>query len=114
MNASHSAANQRRILVSGGGIGGNAVALQLLRAGIRATVVERADAPRPGGQAVDLRGLSGEVAERMGLMPGIRNYQLDERGIVMVDSEGRTCCACPPRCSTARALSPRSSSPVAT
>ncbi|MFD0361908.1 FAD-dependent monooxygenase [Nocardia sp. GCM10030253] len=90
MNANSAApTNQPRVLVSGGGIGGNAVALQLLRAGIRATVVERADAPRPGGQAVDLRGPSREVAERMGLMPGIRKYQLDERGIVMVDSEGK-------------------------
>ncbi|WP_280432026.1 FAD-dependent monooxygenase [Nocardia brasiliensis] len=80
---------QPRILVAGGGIGGNAVALQLLRAGIRATVVERAAAPRPGGQAVDLRGPSAEVAERMGLMPGIRAVQLDERGMKFVDAAGR-------------------------
>ncbi|MGW0250920.1 FAD-dependent monooxygenase [Nocardia goodfellowii] len=79
---------QPRILVSGGGIGGNAVALQLLRAGIRATVVERATAPRPGGQSVDLRGASGEVAERMGLMPGIRERQMDERGLIHVDGKG--------------------------
>ncbi|PXX63267.1 2-polyprenyl-6-methoxyphenol hydroxylase-like FAD-dependent oxidoreductase [Nocardia tenerifensis] len=78
-----------RILIAGGGIGGNAVALQLLRAGIRATVVERADAPRPGGQAVDLRGPSREVADRMNLLPGIREYQLDERGMKFVDAEGR-------------------------
>ncbi|MFC9440871.1 FAD-dependent monooxygenase [Nocardia sp. NPDC057030] len=80
---------QPRILIAGGGIGGNAVALQLLRAGIRATVVERAEAPRPGGQAVDLRGPSVEVAERMNLMPGIRKYQLDERGMKFVDAAGR-------------------------
>lgn len=78
-----------RVLVSGGGIAGNAVALQLLRAGIRPTVIERAATPRPGGQAVDLRGPSRIVAERMGLMPGIRRYQLDERGMVYVDSTGR-------------------------
>ncbi|MFX0580174.1 FAD-dependent monooxygenase [Nocardia nepalensis] len=89
MSTNHSATSQPRILVCGGGIGGNAVALQLLRAGIRATVVERAAAPRPGGQAVDLRGPSVEVAERMGLMPGIRKSQLDERGMVFVDSEGK-------------------------
>ncbi|MFC9892958.1 FAD-dependent monooxygenase [Nocardia sp. NPDC127579] len=80
--------NQPRILVSGGGIGGNAVALQLLRAGIRATVVERATAPRPGGQSVDLRGASGAVAERMGLMDSIRKRQMDERGVVFVDDNG--------------------------
>ncbi|MCC3328169.1 FAD-dependent monooxygenase [Nocardia abscessus] len=84
-----SVSSQLRVLVAGGGIGGNAVALQLLRSGIRATVVERAAAPRPGGQAVDLRGPSREVAERMGMMPGIREYQLDERGMKYVDDAGR-------------------------
>ncbi|MQY20831.1 FAD-dependent monooxygenase [Nocardia macrotermitis] len=79
-----------RILVSGGGIAGNAVALQLLRAGITVTIVERATAPRPGGQAVDLRGPSREVAERMGLMPAIGKSQLQELGITYVDPRGRT------------------------
>ena len=78
------------ILVSGGGIAGNAVALQLLRAGLRVTVAERAAAPRPGGQAVDLRGPSREVAERMGLMPAIAKYQLEELGISYIDHKGRT------------------------
>ncbi|MEV6426741.1 FAD-dependent monooxygenase [Nocardia sp. NPDC051463] len=84
-----STTRSRHVLVSGGGIAGNAVALQLLRAGIHTTVVERAPEPRPGGQAVDLRGPSREVAERMGLMPGIRKYQLDERGMAYVDENGR-------------------------
>ncbi|MFI5715125.1 FAD-dependent monooxygenase [Nocardia sp. NPDC051750] len=78
-----------RVLISGGGIAGNAVALQLSRAGIRPTLIERAPAPRPGGQAVDLRGPSRIVAEQMGLMPGISRYQLDERGMVHVDAAGR-------------------------
>jgi 2-polyprenyl-6-methoxyphenol hydroxylase-like FAD-dependent oxidoreductase len=84
-----STTNTLHVLVSGGGIAGNAVALQLLRAGIRTTIVERAAQPRPGGQAVDLRGPSREAAERMGLMPGIRKYQLDERGMAYVDDQGR-------------------------
>lgn len=77
------------VLVSGGGIAGNAVALQLLRNGFRTTVVERATAPRPGGQAVDLRGPSKEAAERMGLMAGIAKYQLEERGMAYVDGDGK-------------------------
>ncbi|WP_433733808.1 FAD-dependent monooxygenase [Nocardia sp. CA-129566] len=84
-----STTNTLHILISGGGIAGNALALQLLRAGIRTTVVERAPKPRPGGQAVDLRGPSREIAERMGIMPGIREYQLDERGMAYVDEHGR-------------------------
>ncbi|WP_067693421.1 FAD-dependent monooxygenase [Nocardia jejuensis] len=78
-----------RILVAGGGIAGNAVALQLLRAGVATTVVERADAPRPGGQAVDLRSASREVAERMGLMEGIAKFQLHEEGLNLVDRKGK-------------------------
>ncbi|MFE3954522.1 FAD-dependent monooxygenase [Nocardia sp. NPDC059091] len=88
-------ANSLHILVSGGGIAGNAVALQLLRAGARVTVVERATAPRPGGQAVDLRAASKEVAERMGLMPGIRKYQLEELGMAWVDRKGTEYAALP-------------------
>ncbi|MFG1773502.1 FAD-dependent monooxygenase [Nocardia salmonicida] len=76
------------VLVSGGGIAGNAVALQSLRNGIRTTVVERAAVPRPGGQAVDLRGPSKEAAQRMGLMAGIAEYQLDERGMSYIDGDG--------------------------
>ncbi|MBF6182140.1 FAD-dependent monooxygenase [Nocardia otitidiscaviarum] len=77
-----------RVLVCGGGIAGNAVALQLLRAGIPTTVVEWATAPRPGGQAVDLRGPSREVAERMGLMAGVHEYRLHEEGMLLVDRRG--------------------------
>ncbi|REJ07695.1 FAD-binding monooxygenase [Microbacterium bovistercoris] len=78
-----------RVLVSGAGIAGLALALQLIRAGIRTTVVERAAAPRPGGQAVDLRGASREVAERMGLLPGIERRRVHEIGMSYVDARGR-------------------------
>lgn len=77
------------VLVSGGGIAGLALAVQLVRSGIRTTVVERAAAPRPGGQAVDLRGASRAVAERMGLMPGIDRRRVHEEGMAYVDGKGR-------------------------
>jgi 2-polyprenyl-6-methoxyphenol hydroxylase-like FAD-dependent oxidoreductase len=77
------------VLVSGGGIAGLGLALQLVRSGIRTTVVERATAPRPGGQAVDLRGASREVADRMGLMPGIDRRRVHEEGMAYVDGKGR-------------------------
>jgi 2-polyprenyl-6-methoxyphenol hydroxylase-like FAD-dependent oxidoreductase len=78
-----------RILIVGGGIAGNALALTLARNGLVPTVVEQAAAPRPGGQAVDLRGPSRDVADRMGIMPGIRRRQLDEKGMSFVDAGGR-------------------------
>ena len=78
------------VLISGAGIAGIATALQLVRDGVSTTVVERAPEPRPGGQAVDLRGASREAAERMGLMPGIRAHQLHEKGMVYVDGRGRS------------------------
>jgi len=77
------------VLVSGGGIAGLALALQLVRSGIRTTVLERAEAPRPGGQAVDLRGASREVAERMGILPGIDRLRVHEEGMAYVDGEGK-------------------------
>lgn len=78
-----------RVLVSGAGIAGLALALQLVRNNISVTVVERAEAPRPGGQAVDLRGASRVVAERMGLLPAIEPYRLHEEGLAYVDGRGR-------------------------
>src|SRR3954454_7121151 len=52
----------RQVLVVGAGIGGPALAFWLHRAGFAITVVERAPRLRPGGQAVDLRGIAREVA----------------------------------------------------
>ncbi|MEU8233636.1 FAD-dependent monooxygenase [Actinoplanes sp. NPDC048967] len=78
-----------RVLISGGGIAGPALAHWLGRHGIGATIVERAVAPRPGGQTVDIRGAARGVVERMGLLATIRARCVDERGVALVDSSGR-------------------------
>lgn len=77
------------ILVSGAGIAGPALAYWLRRAGCAVTVVERAPAPRPGGQTVDLRGAGREVIARMGLMEQARALSVEQRGIVTVDAADR-------------------------
>ena len=76
------------VLVSGGGIAGPALASWLTRHRVAVTVVERAPAPRPGGQAVDLRGAARTVAARMGLLDPIRAVSLDQRGIAWVRADG--------------------------
>src|SRR3954447_17753205 len=78
----------RTVLISGGGIAGLALASALAGRGISVTVVERAPALRPGGQAVDLRGAARTVAERMGLLDTIRAVSLDQRGIAWVRDDG--------------------------
>ncbi|MFJ9457887.1 FAD-dependent monooxygenase [Kitasatospora sp. NPDC101447] len=77
------------ILVSGGGIAGPALAHWLRRHGFNPTVVERAPGPRPGGQAVDLRGAARTVVERMGLTERVRALCVDQRGVALVDRRGR-------------------------
>ena len=77
------------ILISGAGIAGPALAYWLSSAGHDVTVVERAAAVRPGGQAVDLRGAGRTVVERMGVMDRVRSVALDQRGVAWVDARGR-------------------------
>ncbi len=79
----------RSVLISGASIAGPALAYWLRAGGFEPTVVERAPAPRPGGQTVDLRGAGRTVVERMGLMDRVRAVSLDQRGIAYVDSAGR-------------------------
>jgi 2-polyprenyl-6-methoxyphenol hydroxylase-like FAD-dependent oxidoreductase len=77
-----------RILISGAGIAGLAQAYWLDRHGFDVTVVERAAEPRPGGQAIDVRGPALTVAERMGILPGLRRFKTDMRGSSAVDAAG--------------------------
>lgn len=78
-----------KVLISGAGIAGPALASRLTRAGCQVTVVERAPEPRTGGQAVDLRGAGRTVMERMGLLERARELALDQRGFALVDRHGR-------------------------
>jgi 2-polyprenyl-6-methoxyphenol hydroxylase-like FAD-dependent oxidoreductase len=78
-----------RVLISGGGIAGPAAAFWLHRAGARVTIVETAAGPRPGGHAVDVRGIARTVVERMGLLETVKDNRVDERGIAIVDRNNR-------------------------
>jgi len=79
----------RDVLISGASIAGPALAYWLSQHGFTTTVVERAPAPRTGGQTVDLRGAGRTVIERMGLMERVRGLSLDQRGIAFVGADGQ-------------------------
>src|SRR5262245_12532530 len=85
----------KTVLISGGGIAGPALAFWLRRHGFTPTIVEIAAGPRPGGQTVDIRGVSKQVVERMGLMPAVNRQQLHEAGLEYVRADGRRAAAMP-------------------
>ncbi|HEY0534725.1 MAG TPA: FAD-dependent monooxygenase, partial [Actinoplanes sp.] len=65
-----------------------ALAHWLRRRGAEVTVVERAPELRPGGQAVDARGVTREVIRRMGLDAAVRAARTETAGAYTVDVDG--------------------------
>jgi 2-polyprenyl-6-methoxyphenol hydroxylase-like FAD-dependent oxidoreductase len=78
-----------KVLVTGASIAGPALAHWLRRRGAEVTVVERAPELRPGGQAVDARGVAREVIRRMGLDSAVRAARTDTAGAYVVDADGK-------------------------
>ncbi|MEU2435361.1 FAD-dependent monooxygenase [Streptomyces rubradiris] len=80
---------RRKVLISGAGIAGPALAYWLNRCGCAVTVVEKAGAPRGGGYPVDVRGTALEVVRRMGILPRLRDAHIDTRRLTFLDGDGR-------------------------
>ncbi|KAJ9151961.1 FAD/NAD(P)-binding domain-containing protein [Pleurostoma richardsiae] len=78
-----------KVLISGGGIAGNALAFWLSKVGHSVTVVERFPRLRASGLQVDLRGHGIDVLRRMGLEQTFRAKAVREQGIQMVDRSGK-------------------------
>jgi 2-polyprenyl-6-methoxyphenol hydroxylase-like FAD-dependent oxidoreductase len=78
----------QKILISGASIAGPALAYWLHRRGLAATVVERAPAPRLGGQAIDIRGAALEVVKRMDMLDEVRQVRTRMRGMSVLDADG--------------------------
>lgn len=78
-----------KILISGGGIAGNALAFWLTKLGHDITIVERFPSLRATGLQVDLRGHGIEVMRRMGLEEDFRSKSAPEQGLQVVDSSGK-------------------------
>ena len=80
-----------RILICGGGIAGPALAFWLAQAqqGHQLVIVERFPDLRAAGAQIDLRAQGIDVVKRMGLEPIIRSKLVDERGVSVVDTNGK-------------------------
>lgn len=76
------------VLVSGASVAGAAAAFWLGRHGFSVTAVERHRGPRPGGQAIDVRGPALTVLERMGLLGAAQKRKTQIQGSSVVDRDG--------------------------
>lgn len=88
----------KRVLISGASIAGPALAYWLNRYGFKVTVVEKADAVRPGGREVDFKGpIHLSVLERMGILEAVRRAQVPSEDGVLVNADGRAIARFPGR-----------------
>jgi 2-polyprenyl-6-methoxyphenol hydroxylase-like FAD-dependent oxidoreductase len=78
-----------KVLISGGGIAGTALAFWLSKLGHEVTVIERFPDIRATGLQIDLRGHGIEVMKRMGLEKAFRSKSAPEQGLQVVDKSGR-------------------------
>jgi len=79
----------KSVLISGIGIAGPTLAYWLSAWGYRPTLTERAAAPRTDGYIIDFWGLGYDIAERMGLLPALREQGYHVRERRFVDDRGR-------------------------
>ncbi len=77
------------ILINGGGIAGPCLAFWLTRQGHAVRITEQARQLRTGGQAVDFRGPSLAVLEKMGLLAQVRASATRMGPLVLVDERGK-------------------------
>ncbi|WP_410652246.1 FAD-dependent monooxygenase [Amycolatopsis sp. cmx-4-54] len=76
------------VLIVGAGIAGPALAYWLARNGYRPTVVEHARQLRSGGSAIVVKGPAIPVAERMGILPRLRELATRNRSLTLLDPAG--------------------------
>jgi 2-polyprenyl-6-methoxyphenol hydroxylase-like FAD-dependent oxidoreductase len=78
-----------KVLICGTGIAGLTLAWHLERAGWDVELLERAAVFRDGGYMIDFYGAGYQVADRMGLMPKLKEMRYPVSEISYVDRDGR-------------------------
>lgn len=79
-----------KVLISGGGIAGPALAYWLSRIGANVTLIERSPNLRSTGQQVDLRAQGIPMIKKMGIEEAVRAATVHESGAQLIDRNGRT------------------------
>ena len=79
-----------RIAINGAGIAGPTLAYWLQRSAHEVLLVDEAPALRRGGYVVDFWGVGYDVAEKMGLIPVVRELGYQVQEVRFVDRRGRT------------------------
>ena len=78
-----------RIIINGAGISGPTLAYWLRKAGHDILLVEAAPQLRRGGYVLDFWGIGYDIADKMGLLPRIRELGYQVREVRFVDRHGR-------------------------
>ncbi|WP_309102449.1 FAD-binding domain [Microbacterium sp.] len=78
-----------RVLIVGAGVAGPTLAYWLRRFGHEPTLAERSARPRQGGYVIDFWGAGFDVAERMGIVPGLMERGYRVREVREVSASGR-------------------------
>ncbi len=81
--------NRKRILISGGGIAGLTLAIELKQSGFDPLLIEREPGLRREGYMMDFFGTGWDVAERMGLVGQLRAVRYPIDAFEFVDAGGR-------------------------
>ncbi|HEY3897817.1 MAG TPA: FAD-binding domain [Chthoniobacter sp.] len=80
-----------RIAIQGAGIAGPALAWWLRKCRHEVLLVERAPALRSGGYIIDFWGVGYDIAQKMGLLPQIREQGYPVKEVRFVDQDGCKC-----------------------
>jgi 2-polyprenyl-6-methoxyphenol hydroxylase-like FAD-dependent oxidoreductase len=78
-----------KVLISGGGIAGPTLAYWLQKSGHEVLLVEHSPQLRSGGYVIDFWGVGYDIAEKMGLIPRIRELGYQVMEVRYVDEHGR-------------------------
>ena len=78
-----------RIAINGAGIAGPTLAYWLRKSGHEVVLIEESPQLRRGGYIIDFWGVGYDIAEKMGLLPQIRELGYQVREVRYVDRHGR-------------------------